>query len=105
MSNYFKMAGNEMSSWESKGLSDEEIKSFAVSGSSTAPQLARTGDRIMLKFEEDCLKQDKVTQSHEPIINIYIVYQLYGSVTNSPTTLIQCQCPTLKQRRDDVAQR
>ena len=26
MYKYFKMAGNEMSSWESKGLSDEEIK-------------------------------------------------------------------------------
>ena len=44
----------------------------------------------MVKFEGDFLKQDKVTYSHGPIINIYIVHQLYGSVTNSSATLENC---------------
>ena len=79
-----------VSSWESKGLANEKIKSFTVSCSSTAHQLAYTGDRIMTKFEGDCLKEDKVTYSHGPITNIYIVYQLNGSVTNSSVTLEKC---------------
>ena len=44
----------------------------------------------MVKFEGDFLKQDKVTYSHGPIINIYIVHQLYRSVTNSSATLENC---------------
>ena len=71
-------------------MPDVEIKSFTVSGSSTAPQLAYTGDKIMVKLKGDYLKQDKVTYSHEPIINIYIVYNLYGFVTNSSATLENC---------------
>ena len=44
----------------------------------------------MVKFEGDCLRQDKVTYSHGPIINTYIVYQLYRSVTISSATLENC---------------
>ena len=40
-----------VSSSKSKGLSDEEIKSFTVLGSTTAPKLACTADRIVVKFE------------------------------------------------------
>ena len=69
---------------------NEKIKSFTVSGSSTAPQLAYTEDRIMVKLEGGCLKQDKVTYSHGQTIKIYIVYQLCGSVTNSSATLENC---------------
>ena len=75
---------------ESKGLSNEKIKSFKVSGFSNFPQLAYTVDRIMVKFERHCLKQDKFAYSNGPIINIYIVYQLYWSVTNSSATLENC---------------
>ena len=60
---YLKSSGglnNNISSWKSKRLSDKEIKSFTVSGSSTALEIAYTGDRIMVKFEGNCLKQDKV---------------------------------------------
>ena len=71
-------------------MSDEEIKSFTVSGSSIVPQLAYTGNGIMVKFKEDCLKQHKVTYSHGPIINIYIVYELYRSITTSSATLENC---------------
>ena len=40
---YFKttdVVNNEISSWKSKGLPDEEIKSFTSSGISTAPKLS-----------------------------------------------------------------
>ena len=46
--------------------------------------------KSLVKFEGDCLKQDKVTYSNGPIKNIYIVYQLYGSVNNSSATLMNC---------------
>ena len=55
---YLKASGglnNNISSWKSKRLSDKEIKSFTVSGSSTALEIAYTGDRIMVKFEGNCL--------------------------------------------------
>ena len=67
-------------------MSDEEIKSFTVSGISTAPSLTYIGDGMRVKFEGDCLKQDKVTYSHGAIINIFIVYKLFGAVTNSGAT-------------------
>ena len=55
---YLKATGvfDNVSSWESKGFSNEKIKSFTVSDSSTALQLAYPEDRIMVKFEGDCLK-------------------------------------------------
>ena len=71
-------------------MSGEEIKSFTVLGSNTAPQLAHTEYRIMVKFDGDCLKQDKVTYGHGPIINIYNVYELYGFLINSTATLENC---------------
>ena len=77
--NYLKTTGvlnNDISSCESKRLSDKEIKSFTILGSSTASQLAYTGERIIVKFDGGCLKQDKVAYSNGPIINIYIVYEL-----------------------------
>ena len=36
------------------------------------------------------LKQDNVTYSNGPIINIYILYKLYGFVINSSATLENC---------------
>ena len=55
----------------------------------------------MVKFEGDCLKQDEVTYSHGPIINIYIVYQLYGSVTNSSATLENCLFGAVSLTKND----
>ena len=45
---------------------------------------------MRVKFEGDCLKQDKFTYSHGATTNIYIVYKLFGTVSNSSATLDNC---------------
>ena len=76
MYKYFKMAGNEISSWESKGFSNEKISSVTKSSHSQPPSLVFDNARAKLIFSGDFLKQDKVTCNHGPIVNIYIVYRL-----------------------------
>ena len=89
---YFKTSvlNNKISSWKSKGLHDEEIKSFTVSGVSTASELTCIGDRMRVKLEGDCLKQDKVTYSYGAIINIYAVYKSFRAISASSATLDKC---------------
>ena len=78
-----------ISEWKSKGLSDGSIKSPAKSSSSLTPLIDYYGYKIRLKFNGSCLKQPKVSYTHEKTVNIYIVYQLAGSSSHSDD-------PTLK---------
>ena len=86
---YFKVIANKkyISSWKSKGLSDESIKPPTTSDNSLSPLIDYFGNKIRLKFKGDCLKQDKVTYTHRKTVNIYIVYELgaSGSHSNNPT--------------------
>ena len=56
---YFKKIGNteSVSSWESKGLSNEIIK---FSDNTFAPTVKYTGKRMYVKFNGSCLEQDKM---------------------------------------------
>ena len=56
---------------------------------------------MRVKFEGDCLKQDKVTYSHGAIISIYIVYKLFGVVNNSSTTLENCSFGAVTLTKND----
>ena len=38
--------------------------------------LQEYGNRLKLKFNGSCLKQDKITFNHGKIVNIYIVYEI-----------------------------
>ena len=78
MYRYFKKIGNSdhISAWKSKGLSDESINLPATSDNSLTPSLDYIGVRIRVKFNGQCLKQDKVTFIHKKIMNIYIVYEI-----------------------------
>ena len=78
-----------VSSWESKGLSNEKTSSFTTSSYNQTPSLAYDNVRIKLKFVGALLKQDKIIYSHGPIVNIYIVYRLNPSIT-SDITLENC---------------
>ena len=62
--------------WKSKGLSDDSIKPPATSDNSISPLIDYLGDKIRLKFNGDCLKQPKLTYTHEKTVSIYIVYEL-----------------------------
>ena len=88
MHKYFKMAGNKISSWESKGLFNEKLSSITTSSFNFSPTSVYHNARIKLKFDGDFFKQDEnATSNHGPIINIYIVYELSTFITTSNITL------------------
>ena len=86
MYKYFKTSikGNTtyVSSWESKGLSNEKISSVTTSNYNQAPSPAYDNVRTKLNFVGALLTQDKITYNHRPIVNIYIVYRLSPSITS-----------------------
>ena len=80
MSRYLKFVTNSqnISSWRSKGLSDEEIK--VVNG---LYPVNYVNEKLRLKFESSFLVQTKVTYTHKNIVNIYVVYEI-GATTRNP---------------------
>ena len=99
MYKYFKKIGNidHISSWESKGLSNEIIKPPGTSNNSLAPTLKYTGKRMYVKFNGDCLKQGKITFNHGKIVNIYVVYDLKSTLNyNEDITLENCLSSAVK---------
>ena len=59
MRKYFTLITNTdyVSSWKSKGLSDESIKPPTTSDNSLAPAINNYGNKIRVKFARSCLKQ------------------------------------------------
>ena len=65
---YFKIIANTkfISSWKSKGQSNETITSYATYDNSLTPFVDRYDARIRLKFNKGCLKQsNKLTYGYE----------------------------------------
>ena len=82
---YFKIIANSklISSWQSKGLSDETIKPLATSDNSLTPLIDYYGSKVRVKFNKGYLKQpNKPTYHHGRKVNIYIVYELGASNSN-----------------------
>ena len=75
--------------WQSKGLSDETIKPPATSDNSLTPLIDYLGNKIRMKFTGSCLKQPKISYTHGIIVNIYIVYELGASSSNSNDPTLQ----------------
>ena len=71
-------------------MSTEKNNFVTISSPTHKPRLVYDNANIKLKFIGGLLNQDKVTYSHEPIINIYIVYRLISSAKNSGVTLENC---------------
>ena len=76
-----------VSSWKSKGLSAESIKPPTTSDNSLTPELNYYGKKVRVKFTGSCLKQPKISYTHEKVVNIYVLYELGGSTShnNEPT--------------------
>ena len=76
-----------VSSWKSKGLSDETIKPPSTSDNGLTTAVSYYGTKMGVKFFEICLKQPTISYTHGTIVNIYIVYELgaVGSNDNDPT--------------------
>ena len=62
--------------WEFKGLPDERINFITACNYSVTPELSYYGNKTRVKFNRDCLKQDKIIYTHGTIINNYIVYEI-----------------------------
>ena len=87
---YFEKNSGKITSWESRGLSNE-TNSFSRRLIITQPPIpAYDNARIKVKFNGDFLKQDKVICNHGPIVNIYVVYRLTPTTTDSSVTLQNC---------------
>ena len=91
---YFRFISNTnyISSWKSKGLSDESIKPFPTSNNTFTPLIEYyNGYRIRAKFNRSILRQPKVTYTHKKVVNIYIVYEFSASGSNDDDpTLRNC---------------
>ena len=89
MYRYFKTDSSyHISSWISKGLSNESIKPPSAPNNFLTPSLNYLGTKLRVKFSGSCLKQDKVTYTHGKIVNIYIVYEINkkeNTVISDPT--------------------
>ena len=89
LSKYFKVITNTdyVSSWKSKGLSAETIKSPTTSDNSLSPTLSYYDTKTRVKFTGSCLEQSKISYTHGKVVNIYIVYELGASSShfNDPT--------------------
>ena len=72
-----------ISEWKSKGLSDESIKPSSTSDNSLSPLINYLDNKVRLKFNGSCLKQNKLTYTHKTIVNIYIVYKITTSSSNN----------------------
>ena len=68
-----------ISSWESKGLSNEVIKPPATTDNSYAPLVISTGISTVLRFGRRYLKQDKSEFVPLNTINIFTVYEMIKS--------------------------
>ena len=86
---YFKIIagagnGNHIYYWKSKGLSDERINSIKTSDYGITPYLSYYDtNKIRVKFDGGCLKQDPGSFFHGGIENVYIVYEISKNINIS----------------------
>ena len=81
MYKYFKQmagvgSGDYISSWKSKGLSDENITSPSATDGFLNISSEYLGTKTRVRFSRSCLKQNAITYNHGKPVNIYIVYEM-----------------------------
>ena len=95
MRKYFKLNSvvgvvDHVSSWRSKGLSNESIKPPTTSSdNSVTPELNYYDTKTKIKFTGSCLKQSSHILTHEKVVNIYIVYELTASSSHDGDPIIK----------------
>ena len=87
MGKYFKLnsvagAADYFLSWQSKGISNENIKPPITSDNSLNPELNYYGTKTRVKLTKSCLKQSSHILTHKKVVNIYIFYELGASSSN-----------------------
>ena len=72
-------------------MSEESIKPLSTSNKMLNPSLNHVRTKAKVKFNGDCLKQEKIIFNQVKIVNIYIVYETEKSVNRSSyPTLEKC---------------
>ena len=88
---YFELSGiymDDVLSWRSTGLSDEEIK---PTKDSFSPKLSFKGEKISLKFNSSILAQEKISYTHGSIVNTYLVYSLSNiAILTDSDSIAEC---------------
>ena len=103
MYKYFEKTRDKVSLWKSKGLSDEKIISTATSTDKSDTKTVCDNARIKIKLNGDLLRQNQITYKHEPVVNIYIVYETTPDTKTSNIALENCLFGTVKLiKNDDV---
>ena len=90
LNKYFKLITNTLSilSWQSKGLSTENIYHPTTS---LSPSIIYVRNKIRVKFTGSCLKQsNRLTYTYGKALNIYMVYKLGGSSSNNNDPELNC---------------
>ena len=64
-------------------MSHESIKPPTADNEILNPSLDFVGTKARVKFEGDCLKQEKITFNHGKIVKIYIVYETERTFNSS----------------------
>ena len=64
-------------------MSGQRINSIKTLDYGITPKLNYYGTKTSIECNRSCLKQDKIMYTHGKIGNIYIVYELTGSDSNS----------------------
>ena len=96
MYKYFEKTGDKISSWKSKGLSDEKIILTVTSTDKFATKTIYDNARIRVRFKGDLLRQNQVTYNHGPVVNIYTVYETTPDTNTSNITLESCLFGAIK---------
>ena len=83
MHKYFKITNKKyISSWKSKGLSDETITPYATSDNSLTPLIDYYGSKVRVKFNNGCLKQsNKLTYDYGRKVNISFTSLVFPVLT------------------------
>ena len=82
-------AADYILSWQSKGLSNENIKPPTASDNSLTPELNYYGTKTKIKFTRSCLKQSSHILTHKKVVNIYIAYELAASSSHNSNPKIK----------------
>ena len=76
---------------KSKEFSNEDITGANTSDYKLNPELSYLGYKTRVEFTRTCLKQDKITYTHEKVVKIYIVYEVSKNFNiSSYSTLKNC---------------
>ena len=101
MRKYFKLNSvasviDHVLSCQSKGISNESIIPPTTSNYGLNPKLRYYGTKTRVQFIRRCLKQPNMMFTHGKTVNIYIVYELGASSSNSSDpTLKNCLFPAV----------